>query len=71
MQNKNDHSPIQIHWELFETPDSDSLVRQAVALILGELECGSTAEVFDKVVPSEHAEGIPVKVENLPKSSIP
>jgi hypothetical protein len=55
------NSSINVQWVLVDTPDSDQLVGQAVALILRELEQGSNPEGFDKIVRPGQAEGAPVE----------
>ena len=67
MQHKDDRSPIDIQWEVISTPDADQLIRQAVVLILRELEHGPIPEGFDNMTSSGHAESIPVENSNQPK----
>jgi hypothetical protein len=61
---KKDHSSINIQWELVDNPDSDQLLRQAVALILRELEKGPSSEGFDKIDLTGHAESVLVENNN-------
>ena len=56
--------PIRILWEHVEDASSVQSIRQAVELILAEMEPESTAEGFDKIAPSGHAEGAPVESDN-------
>jgi hypothetical protein len=64
-QNPN-NKPIRIVWEHLQDPDSEKLVRQAVELILEEIERESASEDFDKSATLGHAEGVPI--ENNDKS---
>jgi hypothetical protein len=60
MQSQRKSNPIRIVWEHLPDPDSAKLVRQAVELILAEIEHDSTGEGFDKIAAPGHAEGVPV-----------
>lgn len=64
MQENPSHKPIRIFWEQLEYPNSAKLVRQAVELILREMEQDPTAEAFDEVATSGHAEDAPVESNN-------
>ena len=64
MQDNLNHKPIRIFWEQLQDPNSAKLVRQAVELILKEMEQDPTAEAFDKVATSGHAEDAPVESNN-------
>lgn len=56
--------PIRILWERAEDAGSAQLIRQAVELILAEMERDSPVEAFDKLAIPGHAEDIPVESDN-------
>ena len=62
MQSHLNGKPIRILWEHFQDADSAKLVRQAVELILAEIERDSTAVAFDKLAAPAHAEDAPVLI---------
>ena len=70
MQNRS-NKQIGILWEHLPSEDSAQLVRQAVALILAEIERDSTADGFDKIAAPGHAEGVPVENNNQSKPTKP
>jgi hypothetical protein len=61
MRSHSDNKPVRIFWDHLRDPDSAKLVRQAVELILAEIERDSTVADFDKIVTHGHAEGVPVE----------
>jgi hypothetical protein len=69
MQSQSNHKSIQIIWEHLQDADSARLLRQAVELILAEIERDSTVEAFDKLATSGHAEGAPVENNNQSRST--
>jgi len=64
MHGQRNKKSIRIVWE--HHPDSNSAqhVRQAVELILAELDRDATAENFDKIPTPGHDENVPVENNN-------